>query len=94
MGVTKGSPARRKEFGKHIRLLKHKKCLVGIAGHAHPEGYVQVSGKYYRMNYFRKGNLLNETQVILSPAITRGEGRNGFLLLDTQKKEFEAIPLD
>ena len=94
MGVTKGNPASRKEYGKHFRLLKRKKCLVGIAGHAHPEGYVQVSGKYFRMNYFGKGNLLKEKQVILSPAITRGGGRNGFLLLDTQKKEFEAIPLD
>ena len=94
MGVTKGSPASRKEFGMHLKLLRKNKCLVGIAGHAHLDGYVQVSEKYYRMNYFRGENLLNETQVILGPAITRGGSRNGFLLLDTQKREFEAIPLD
>ena len=46
------------------------------------------------MNYFGNGKLLDETQVIIGPAITRGSGRNGFLLMDTENKEFEAIPLD
>ena len=94
MGITQRSPASRKEFGKHIRLLKRKKCLLGIAGHSHVEGYLQISVKRYRMNYFRKGKLFAETQVILVPAITRGGGMNGFLLIDTENKEFEAIPLD
>jgi hypothetical protein len=46
------------------------------------------------MNYFRKGKLFEDTQVLLVPAITRGGGMNGFLILDTEKREFEAIPLD
>ena len=92
-GVSKASPASRKEFEKHFRMMKQEKCLLGIAGHAHIEGYIQVSKKYYCMNYFRKGNLLNETQIILIPAITRGESKNGFLIIDTAEKKFEAIPL-
>jgi predicted phosphodiesterase len=93
-GVTKRSPSSQAQFRKHFRLMNKSKCHIGIAGHGHPEGYVQVSRRSYRMNYFRKGTLMKEKQVLLIPAITRNGGRNGFLIIDTEKEEFTAIPLD
>ena len=93
-GATQGSPASHKDFRKHLKMIRQKRCLLGIAGHAHPEGYVQVSRRYYRMNYFRRESLLEGAQVIIGPAISRGESRRGYLLLDTEKREFAAIPLE
>ena len=46
------------------------------------------------MNYFRNETLFDGAQVIIGPAISRGESRCGFLLLDTEKGEFAAIPLE
>ncbi len=94
LGVTKINPASPKEFSRHLRLVKKQKCRMGIAGHAHMEGYILVSRKHYRINDFSKVNLPGEPHVILGPAITRGEGRTGFMLLDTGRNEIEAIPLD
>lgn len=93
-GTTQGSPASRKDFRKHLKMMRQKKCRLGIAGHAHLEGFVQVSRKYYRMNYFRNETLFEGAQVIIGPAISRGDSRSGFLLLDTEKGEFAAIPLE
>ena len=67
---------------------------MGIAGHAHLEGYVQVSRKYYRMNYFGTENLFKGSQVIIGPALSRGDSRPGFMLLDSEKEEFTAVPLE
>ncbi|MCK4751749.1 MAG: hypothetical protein KAT15_32055, partial [Bacteroidales bacterium] len=93
-GSTKGSPGNLKDFRDHIKLLRKKGCLVGVAGHAHLDGYAQISRKAFGMNYFRKAELIRRPQVIIVPAITRGKGRNGFLILDTEQFTFEAIALD
>ena len=93
-GSMKGSPGNLKDFRDHIKLLRKKGCLVGVAGHAHLDGYAQISRKAFGMNYFRKAELIRRPQVIIVPAITRGKGRNGFLILDTEQFTFEAIALD
>jgi predicted phosphodiesterase len=93
-GSTKGSPGNLDDFRDHLGMIRKNKCLVGLAGHAHLEGYVQVSRKSFGMNYFREARLLRRPQVIIVPAVTRGKGRNGYLMLDTEKHIFEAIPLD
>ena len=82
-------------MSEHIELIKKAKCLVGLAGHAHPEGYVQISKKAFGLNYFRKGKVIKRPQLIIVPAITRSvKSRNGYLILDTAKNTFEAIPID
>ena len=88
------SPSSLEDFREHIKLIRKNKCLVGLAGHAHLEGYAQVSRKAFGMNYFREADLIRRPQVIIVPAITRSKGRNGYLILDTEKYKFEAIPLD
>lgn len=93
-GSMKKFSASLKDFRDHLRLVKKEGCLVGLAGHAHIEGYVRISKKAYGMNYFRKDNLIRSTQVILVPAITRGKGGNGYMILDTEQFNFEAIALD
>ncbi len=94
-GHMKSFPAKLEDFKEHIDLVKRNKCLVGLAGHAHPEGYAQVSKKAFGLNYFRPAKLIKRPQVIIVPAITRSpKSRNGYLILDTEKYSFEAIPLD
>ena len=93
-GSMKKSPGSLKDFRGHIKLVKNNKCLTGLAGHAHLEGYAQISKKAFGMNYFREARLLRSPQIIIVPAITRGIGRNGYLILDTEKYTFKAIALD
>lgn len=92
-GCMQASPSSLKDFKNHLKLVKRNKCQVGLAGHAHLEGYAQVSRKVFAMNYFQKAQLMRCTQVIVVPAITRGKSRNGYLVLDTEKRNFETIAL-
>lgn len=93
-GSRTASPSKHEDFRKHLKLVKKKRCLVGLAGHAHLEGYAQISMKAFGMNYFRKAEIIKRPQIIIVPALTRSKARNGYLILDTEKYNFEAIPLD
>lgn len=94
-GHLKKFPAALKDFRDHIDLVKRNNCLLGLAGHAHPEGYAQVSKKVFGLNYFRQADIFKRPQVIIVPAITRSpKSRNGYLVIDSEKYTFEAIPLD
>ncbi|MFC2112989.1 metallophosphoesterase family protein [Bacteroidota bacterium] len=93
-GSKTESPSELKDFRAHLKLVKKNKCLVGLAGHAHPEGYAQISKKAFGMNYFRETDLIRSTQTIIVPAITRSKARNGYLVIDTEKFKFKAIALD
>jgi len=94
-GHRKSFPAKLIDFKDHIDLIKRNKCLVGLAGHAHPEGYAQISKKAFGLNYFRQGKIIRRPQLIIVPAITRSDkSRNGYLVLDSEKYTFESIPID
>jgi predicted phosphodiesterase len=90
-GCMQTYPAALKDFRGHLKLIRKQKCLTGIAGHAHLDGYAQVSKKALGMNYYRKGKLVRSHQVIVVPAITRRKGSSGYLVLDTESYIFEAI---
>jgi predicted phosphodiesterase len=92
-GTSKLSPSGRKDFSLHLKLLKKKKCLAGLAGHAHLEGFARISRRDYLMNYYRESNLLKNRQIIVGPPITRNPGSRGYIMLDTLSREFEAISL-
>ena len=92
-GTSKGSPAGRQDFSGHLKLLKKNNCLVGLAGHAHLEGFARISRRDYLMNYYRKSHLLKKRQIIVVPPITRNPGSRGFIILDSLSREFEAISL-
>ncbi len=92
-GTSQASPADLEDFGGHLKLLKKKNCLVGLAGHAHLEGSARISSMDFQMNYNRKSNLLHKHHLIVGPAITRNPGSRGFMILDTINYEFEAISL-
>jgi predicted phosphodiesterase len=94
-GHMKGSPENLKAFRDHISMIKRNSCLLGLAGHAHLEGYAQISKKAFGMNYFRQAEIIRRRpQIIIIPAITRSDGRNGYLVIDTEKYIFEAIAFD
>jgi predicted phosphodiesterase len=93
-GSMQKSPSELDDFRDHLKLVKKHGCLVGLAGHAHLEGYAQISKKALGMNYFRKAQLIRRSQLIVVPAITRSKGRNGYLVVDTEKFNFEAIALN
>jgi hypothetical protein len=91
----KGSPKNLKAFRDHLNMVKRNRCLIGLAGHAHLEGYAQISKKAFGMNYFRQAEIIRRrSQIIIIPAITRSDGRNGYLVIDTEKYIFEAIAFD
>jgi len=92
-GTSRRSPAGRKDFFLHLKLLKKMNCMVGLAGHAHLEGFARISRRSYLMNYYRKSQLLNKRQVIIGPPVTRNSGSRGFIIMDTFSREFEAISL-
>lgn len=92
-GTSKGSPAGRKDFAPHLNRLKKSRCLVGLAGHAHMEGFACVSKRDYGMYYYRKFSLYNRPQIIVGPPVTRNPGSRGFIILDASNREFEAISL-
>lgn len=90
-GISKESPAEKRDFSSHLKLLKKSRCLVGMAGHAHMDGFACVSKQDYGMYYYRKFNLYNRRQIIVGPPVTRNPGTRGFIMLDTSDREFEAI---
>ena len=92
-GTSKGSPTGRKDFSLHLKLLRKSKCLVGLAGHAHMEGFASVSKRDYGMYYYRKFNLYKKRQIIVGPPLSRNPGSRGFIVLDASGREFEAISL-
>jgi predicted phosphodiesterase len=92
-GSCQDSPVELKDFREHLKLVQRNQCRVGLAGHAHPEGYAQISRKALGMNYFRKADLIRRPQILVVPAITRSRAGNGYLIIDTEKYNFEAVPL-
>jgi len=92
-GTSKRSPSGPKDFSSHLKLLKKMKCMAGLAGHAHLEGFARISRRNYLMNYYRQSHLLKKRQIIVGPPVTRNSGSRGFIILDTTSREFEAISL-
>jgi predicted phosphodiesterase len=92
-GTSKVSPAGRQDFDRHLKLLKKNNCMTGLAGHAHLEGFALISRRNYLKNYYRKSHLLKKRQIIVVPPLTRNPGTRGFIILDTNSREFEALSL-
>jgi len=92
-GATTKHIKKRKDFDNHFNFMKNKNCLIGFAGHAHFEGLalaVQDDLKFYS---FGKRQLNNELQCIVSPCITSGNKKNGYLIFDTQSFELNVVAL-
>jgi predicted phosphodiesterase len=92
-GSSKFFPETIKNFRPHLKFMQSNKCLLGIAGHAHLQGYSITSKKHFRYNFFGKTMLDSIPQVILGPAVTRGDSKNGFMILDTEIPELEVIQI-
>jgi len=92
-GSSKFFPETIEHFRPHLKFMKSNNCLLGITGHAHLQGYSVTSKDHFRYNFFGKTKLDAEPQVIIGPAITRGESKNGFMILDSETIELEVIQL-
>ena len=92
-GSTKFFPDTIYNFRPHLKFMQSHKCLLGIAGHAHLQGYSIASRKQFRYNFFGKTMLDSIPQVILGPAVTRGDSKNGFMILDTEIPELDVIQI-
>lgn len=92
-GSTKFFPETIYHFRPHLKFMQSNKCLLGIAGHAHLQGYSIASRKNFRYNFFGKTQLDDLPQVILGPAVTRGDSRNGIMILDTDIPELDVIQI-
>jgi len=92
-GTSKFFPDTIEDFRPHLKYMKSNKCLFGITGHAHLQGYSVTSRDHFRYNFFGKIKLDNIPQVIIGPAITRGDSKNGFMIFDSESSELEVIQL-
>jgi hypothetical protein len=92
-GSTKFFPTEIEHFRPHLKFMKSNKCILGITGHAHLQGYSVTSKDHFRYNFFGKTKLEFQPQVIIGPAITRGDSKNGFMIFDTETCELEVIHL-
>jgi predicted phosphodiesterase len=92
-GSTKAEPGSKEGFSPHIRHLEKKKARLGLIGHAHPDGYIEISEAISGVYGYRKNMVTHFPAVLIVPAVTRGPARNGFMMLDTDEMLAEAIPL-
>ncbi|KPK87551.1 MAG: hypothetical protein AMS27_02325 [Bacteroides sp. SM23_62_1] len=92
-GATKFFPSKIGHFRPHLKYMKQQKSLYGIMGHGHLQGYSITSRKQFRYNYFGKTGLDLIPQIIIGPAITRGDSKNGFMILNTSIPELEVIQI-
>jgi hypothetical protein len=92
-GSSKFFPDTIEHFRPHLKFMKSNKCLLGISGHAHLQGYSVTSRDHFRYNFFGKSKLDSIPQVILGPAVTRGDSKNGLMIFDTEIPELDVIQL-
>ncbi len=93
-GSSRFFPETEKDFGPHLQFLRKCKCILGIMGHGHLQGYSVASEKKLIYNYFGEYKLGRHHQAIIVPAVTRGDSLNGYLMLDSDSMKIEAIKLD
>jgi predicted phosphodiesterase len=93
-GSSRWFPETDKDFKSHFEYMNSCKCLLGIMGHGHLQGYSVTSGKKLVYNYFGEYQLDKSAQAIIIPAITRGDSLNGYFMMDTDSMKMEAIKLD
>ena len=92
-GSSKFFPESIKDFRPHLKFMQSNKCLFGIAGHGHLQGYSIASKDHFRYNYFGKIPLDTVPQVIICPAVTRGDSKSGCMILNTEIPELDVIQL-
>jgi hypothetical protein len=92
-GSTKTAPAEKSGFIPHLDHLKKQQATIGLIGHAHPEGYAEISDKVTGVFGYRKNNVTCFPAIIIAPAVTRSHARNGLMIFDTVSMLVEAIPL-
>jgi len=92
-GSTRFFPEDEHDFKDHFKFQKKHKCLIGIMGHGHLQGYSITTRKTLNYYYFGKRLLEKVPQIIIGPGITRGESQNGYMLLDTAIPELEVFSL-
>jgi len=93
-GSTRSFPEEYKDFKSHLKYMNRCKCTIGIMGHGHLQGYSVTTGKKMVYNYFGEYQLDRSAQAIITPAITRGDSLNGYLMMDSDSMKIEAIKLD
>jgi len=82
-----------REGRQHIGFMKKNSCILGLCGHAHPEGFIIIKEKSLKKYSFSKTRLSYEAQAIVLPAITKGKKANGLSILDMDTFILECIPL-
>lgn len=92
-GSTKAAPVNKSGFIPHLRHLEKQNARIGLTGHAHPDGYAEISDKVTGVYGYRKNAVTHFPAIIIAPAVTRSRARNGLMMFDTVSMLLEAIPL-
>lgn len=90
-GATTKHLKTREDVNGHFNFIKDKNCLIGFAGHAHIEGFTLVVQDDLKFQSFGNRQLNNELQCIVSPCITNGNEKSGYIIFDTQSFELNVI---
>jgi predicted phosphodiesterase len=93
LGVRTYFPKTALEFQEHLSFIESNGCTLGFSGHMHFEGVSICNRQTLKRNDFVKCPLTDPIQWIYGPCVARGRFHNGVMILDTQTREIEAIPL-
>jgi predicted phosphodiesterase len=93
-GSTKAAPNNKKGFTPHLMHLDKMKTKLGLVGHAHPDGYAEISYNTTGVYGYRKNTVTSFPALLIVPAVTRGDSGNGFMIIDTGSMLAESISLE
>lgn len=92
-GATRSFFNTPKELSSHFEFMKEKEISLSIVGHAHPTGLLMFSRNKIYDYGFRRKNIPDGEICLMAPSITKGGKPNGFLIIDIENNEVEAIKI-
>lgn len=87
-------PSKPEEFKEHFEFMRKNKCNIGIHGHDHRRILSFSSKKMQELSFGTKIKITNEPIGFYCPCVANGTFPNGVMILDTNKKDLEIIPLN
>ncbi len=88
------NPEKPEDFTEHFEFMKKQGCNLSIQGHDHRRIMCFSPNKFHEISFGTKIKLTDKPLGIYCPCIANGTFANGLMILDTNKKELEIIPLN
>lgn len=92
-GTTPFEPAAPADASAHFAFMARHACTLGVSGHDHSEGFRVFTTDAAKALPFGTLRLDDAPTWLHGPAVANGTRANGVMVLDTDARELEAIPL-